>query len=111
MFPNQKPLGIAHYTLLQSMDTRRQKSWMKKALEGGWSVKQLRDSIRQSKNLDIGILDDDDLFGRKRSPDIRILKAHWLAAQKGDEKAAQVLRDHINSTRRWLDELESTMDD
>jgi len=91
----------------------REAEFLDIAVAQGLSVRALRQLIAEQLAVseETRFADNPELFSTGRKPNISRIERQWAAARNGDEAARQKLRDDLEQTRLWLDEIESTLDD
>ena len=86
-------LSFAHHRLVAAMPEPEQIDWLQKAVEGGWSVREMRRQIT-------GESDDTPALADKKNR--KVMNEIWRAVEQG----RAVNREQIQHVRRWLDEVE-----
>lgn len=77
------------------------------------SVRALRQFIADQAlpSGEATIIDKPMLFDPEHKPNLSRIERQWAAARRGDEAARQKLREDLEQTRHWLDEIESSLED
>lgn len=91
-------LSFGHHRLVASMPEEAQTEWLGRAVENGWSVKQMAKAITG--------VDDTPLPPLADPKNRRILNRVWKAVERGGDG---LKKDDIKHLRRWLDEIERGM--
>lgn len=118
-----KDLSFSHHRLVAKFvdeddnpDSEKQAYWLGLAQENGWKRAEFEAAIKQAeRKLKSGesqsLIADSWLFDQKRKPKVNNLQRLWTRARDGDEEAVNQLHEEIRSTREWLDEIESSLND
>lgn len=116
-----KDLSFSHHRLVAKFvdendnpDSEKQAYWLSLAQENGWNRADFEVAIKQAERKlksdgTQSVTADSWLFDQRRKPKVNHLQRLWTRARDGDEQAMNQLQDEIRSTREWLDEIESSL--
>lgn len=105
-------LSPSHHRAVAGLREDEAKShWLREAAANDWSVSELKRQISDSSKTE-SIAEDSWLFQKERVPNLRgsHLQKLWSKAQNGDKSARKALMTEIAETRKWLDEVENSVD-
>jgi hypothetical protein len=106
-------LSPSHHRVVAGLPTDEEKRyWLEQAAEGNWSIAEFKQQLSDAKRQNKQIHDDSWLFQKERIPNLAgaRLQKLWSKAQTGDKSARQSLMDEIQEARKWLDEVENSVD-
>jgi len=107
-------LTFSHHKEVASLKSDKTKAkWLKRAADNGWSVRELRQQIKQSERdekTSHSVTEDSWLFDKEQKPNLNYLQKQWAAARHGDEGARDRLREQVEATRQWLNEVMDSLD-
>lgn len=106
-------LSFKHHQLVAALPQERQVHWLNLAAEGEdgkiWSTGRLQQEISR-RNASVS--EDRFLFSKDRIPKITSSLANtWAKAKRGDKKSKTKVLGAIALHRKWLDELEESLED
>jgi hypothetical protein len=106
-------LSPSHHRVVAGLQTDEEKRyWLEQAAENNWSIKDFKTQLSLSTKTVRKISDDSWLFQRERIPNLAgaRLQKLWSKAQTGDKSARESLMEEIQEARKWLDEVENSVD-
>jgi hypothetical protein len=105
-------LSPSHHRAVAALSSDDAKAhWLREAAENDWSVAELKRQISDSSRID-SIAEESYLFTKERVPNLRgtPLQKLWSKARNGDKSARKALMNEIAEARKWLDEVENSVD-
>lgn len=105
-------LSPSHHRAVAGLPKDAEKAyWLNEAATNDWSVAELKRQVSGASKTEI-ISEDSWLFQKERVPSLRAghLQKLWSKARNGDKAARKALRDEIAEARKWLDEVENSVD-
>jgi hypothetical protein len=105
-------LSPSHHRAVAALNSDDAKAhWLQEAAENDWSVAELKRQISDSSRID-SIAEESYLFTKERVPNLRAtpLQKLWSKARNGDKSARKALMNEIAEARKWLDEVENSVD-
>jgi|GEM_PF-6527372 len=111
IFRRRKNVSFSlHMEILQKFGSQKeQDKWLQRASEENLSVRGFRDLLKPALETSSSL--NNGLFDQTRKPKVSQLQKLWTRAREGDEQAMGQLKNEIRSTREWLDDIESSLDD
>lgn len=106
-------LSPSHHRVVAALASDEAKArWLQEAAENDWSVAELKRQISSSAKTNDSLSEDSWLFQKERIPSLRAghLQKLWSKARNGDKNARKALITEIAEARKWLDEVENSVD-
>jgi hypothetical protein len=107
-------LSPSHHRAVAGLKDDSDKAyWLQQAAEQDWSVAELKRQISDASKSTVQTVEDESwLFQRERVPSLRgtHLQKLWTKARTGDKSARKALMSELQEARKWLDEVENSVD-
>jgi hypothetical protein len=107
-------LSPSHHRAVAALASDEAKAqWLQQAAEEDWSVAELKRQISDASKTATEFIENESwLFQRERVPSLRgsHLQKLWSKARNGDKSARKALMTEIQDARKWLDEVENSVD-